>query len=111
MPAAIKPPKTFLVARREPRIPIEVGVSLTGPSRSSPRESTFTRDISARGAKVLSARRWRKNQRLTLTALAGDFQSGARVAYCKWVPGSGFTVGLELLEPDGKWIVGREDTN
>jgi len=111
MPTAIKPPKIFSIARRDPRIPIEVEVNLAGHSLSSLRESTFTRDVSARGARVLSVRRWRKNQRLTLTALAGGFQSGARVVYCKWVPGSGFAVGLELLEPNGKWIVGREDSN
>jgi hypothetical protein len=111
MPTAIKPPRTFSIARRDPRIPIEVGVNLAGQGLSSPRESTFTRDVSARGAKVLSARRWRINQRLIITALAGGFQSGARVAYCKRLPGTGYAVGLELLEPNGKWIVSLEDAN
>jgi hypothetical protein len=113
MPIAIgtRDPKPFSVARRDVRIPIEVGVHLIDRGVRSIKESTFTQDVSARGARVLSARRWRKNQRITITALAGGFQSIARVAYCKTVPGTGFAVGLELLEPSGNWIVNHAEPN
>jgi hypothetical protein len=103
-------PKPFSVARRDVRVPIEVGVNLIGGTRLG-KESTFTQDVSARGVKVVSTKRWRRNQRLTITALAGGFQSIARVAYCKSVPGTGFAVGLELVEPAGEWIVSRADGN
>ena len=103
---------TFSAPRRDGRIPIEVAVYITvGNGVSSIRESTFTQDVSARGASVLSARRWKKNQRLTISACAGGFQSIARGVYCKPIPGSGFILGLELLEPTGKWIVSQEDVN
>jgi hypothetical protein len=111
MPIGMGVPKTFSTARRDVRVPIEVGVHLIAQGARSDKESTFTQDVSARGARVLSARRWRKNQRLTITALAGGFQSIARVAYCKPVPGTGYAVGLELLEPTGKWIVSTGDAN
>jgi hypothetical protein len=111
MPTAMETPKTYSIARRDPRVPIEVGVHLGGLGAQSARESTFTQDVSARGARVVSARRWKKNQRLTLTALAGGFHSVARVAYCKTFAGVGFSVGLELIEPTGNWIIGREETN
>ena len=104
-------PKPFSVARRDVRVPIEVGVNLIGGNTRSAKESTFTQDVSARGAKVVSTKRWRRNQRLTITALAGGFQSIARVAYCKSMPGAGFAIGLELLDPAGKWIVSRADGN
>jgi hypothetical protein len=104
-------PKPFAVPRRDVRVPIEVGIHLIAPGAGSGKESTFTQDVSARGAKVLSAKRWKRNQRLTITALRGGFQSLARVAYCKPVPGTGFAVGLELLNPTGKWIVARADAN
>ena len=104
-------PKTFSVVRRDVRIPIEVGVQLTDQGLRARRESTFTQDVSARGAKVLSVRRWRKNQRLTLEALAGGFQSVARVAYCRPEAGTGYAVGLELVETTGKWIVNHIEAN
>jgi hypothetical protein len=102
---------TFSIPRRDARIPIEVAVYIAGHGAYSARESTFTQDVSACGASVLSARRWKKNQRLTITACAGGFQSTARVVYCKPVPGTGFILGLEWLAPTGKWIVSREDVN
>jgi hypothetical protein len=101
----------FSAVRRDVRIPIEVGVQLTDKGMRARIESTFTQDISARGAKVLSARRWRKNQRLTLTALAGGFQCVARVAYCRPEPGTGYAVGLELVKTTGKWIVSHIEAN
>jgi hypothetical protein len=102
---------TFSIARRDARIPIEVAVYIAGSGAFSARESTFTQDVSAGGASVLSTRRWKKNQRLTITACAGGFQSIARVVYCKPIPGTGFVLGLELLAPSGKWIVSREGVN
>lgn len=109
MPTVMEVPKAYSIARRDARVPIQVGVNLGRLGAAA--ESTFTQDVSARGAKVVSARRWKKNQRVTISALAGGFQSIARVAYCKTAPGAGFAVGLELLEPTGKWIVSREDTH
>jgi len=43
--------------------------------------------------------------------LAGGFQSVARVAYCRPEPGTGYAVGLELVETTGKWIVSHIEAN
>src|SRR5262252_199498 len=96
-------PKAFSIPRRELRVPIEVSVQISsGPLRGQ--ERTFTQNVSSRGARVWTARRWRRNQKLTIADAAGEFRSTARVAYCETVPGSGYAVGLELLDPKGKWI-------
>jgi hypothetical protein len=97
-------PKT-LPERCETRVPMEVGVQITGNLVLPGTETTFTENVSARGARVLSTRRWQQNDRLTISTLTGSFQSLARVAYCQITPQQGFAVGLEFLNPSGHWVV------
>lgn len=98
-------PKDAVSPRREPRIPMEVGVHITGHPALPGTETTFTENVSPRGARVLSVRRWKTDDRLTITTLTGAFRSIARVAYCQIVPETGFAVGLEFIEPNGRWVV------
>lgn len=100
-------PKTFTAPRREARVPMEVGVQITGHPRLPGTEATFTENVSSKGARVISARRWKKDDYLTLSTLTGSFQTIARVAYCQFVPESGFAVGLEFTEPSGTWMLGN----
>jgi len=105
MPLGTGDPKTFTVARRETRIPMEVGVKLAGKIEQDEAETTFTENVSSRGARVLSAQRWKINEHLTIATLPGSFRAKARVAYCESVPGSGFAVGLEFMDAVGTWVV------
>src|SRR5579863_27219 len=98
-------PKTFSVPRREPRIPMEVGVQISGHAEIPGAEATFTQDISSHGARVFSIRRWQINDRLNFATPTGSFQAIARVAYCQPSRDSLFAVGLEFLNPKGTWIV------
>jgi len=84
---------------------MEVGVRITGHRALPGTETTFTENVSSRGARVLSTRRWKKNEQLTIATLTGSFRAIARVAYCQSVPERGFAVGLEFLNPSGKWVV------
>jgi hypothetical protein len=87
---------------------MEVGVHISGHIGMPGTETTFTENVSFRGARVLSVRRWYTNDRLMITTLTGSFRSVARVAYCHLVRESGFAVGLEFLEPSGKWVITDE---
>jgi hypothetical protein len=91
--------------RTENRIPMEIGVFLEGNRQVPGAESTFTENVSARGARVVSVRRWEPDDRLLLTARNGEFRSSARVAYCQPLQGDGFAIGVEFLESQGRWIV------
>ena len=91
--------------RTEHRIPMEIGVYLEGNRQVPGAESTFTENVSARGARVVSVRRWELNDQLTITSRTGEFRSAARVAYCQPMQGDGFAVGVEFLDPKGRWIV------
>jgi len=91
--------------RTENRIPMEIGVYLEGNRQVPGAEATFTENVSARGARVVSVRRWEMNDHLTLISRNGEFRSSARVAYCQPLQCDGFAIGVEFLEPKGRWIV------
>jgi hypothetical protein len=91
--------------RVERRIPMEIPVLLDGHRRMPGTESTFTENVSARGARVVSTRRWEQGERLTFASRTGEFRSSARVTYCEPLQGDGFAIGLEFLDPKGRWVV------
>jgi hypothetical protein len=104
-------PMPFVAPRREMRVPMEVGVQITGHAALPGTETTFTENVSARGARVVSMRRWKLNERLTIATLTGSFRSIARVAYCELMPQTGFAVGLEFVETSGRWVVADSSIN
>jgi PilZ domain len=105
MPIGMGNPKAFTAPRRETRIPMEVGVQIKGQSAVQEMETTFTENVSSRGARIWSAQRWKTNDQLIISTLPGSFQSTARVAYCQPAKGTGFAVGLEFVEPKGSWVI------
>jgi hypothetical protein len=96
---------TFTFHRLERRIPMEIPVVLEGHRDTPGSESTFTENVSARGARVTSTRRWEKDAALTFASRTGEFRSSARVAYCQPLHGDGYAIGVEFLEPMGRWVV------
>jgi hypothetical protein len=95
----------FAFHRAEKRIPMEIPVLIDGHQKAPGSESTFTENVSARGARVVSVRRWEQGERLTFASRTGEFRSPARVAYCQPLQGEGFAIGVEFLEPRGRWVV------
>jgi len=91
--------------RVEKRIPMAVAVRISGHVQLPGTETTFTENVSARGARVLTVRRWKKNELLHLDTLTGEFHARARVAYCTPLHDSEFAIGLEFVEPAGQWVV------
>ena len=69
-------------------------------------ETVFTENVSSRGARVVSGRRWRPGDRLDFTLLPGDVRVNARVVYCHEQREREFAIGLEFLEPVARWLVG-----
>lgn len=73
-------------------------------------ETSFTENVSARGARVMTSRKWPLNERVVFAPLPGGFSTRARVAYCEQLRESNFAIGLEFLEPSGNWVVGLSAT-
>jgi hypothetical protein len=84
---------------------MEIPVMIDGHRLAPGSESTFTENVSAHGARVVSVRRWEQGEQLHLASHTGEFRSSARVAYCQPLQGDGFAIGLEFLEPKGRWVV------
>jgi PilZ domain-containing protein len=99
------PSNAFPFRRSENRIPMEIPVVLDGHRKVPGAESTFTENVSAKGARVVSVRHWDRGARLTLVSRTGEFRSSARVAYCQPLHGEGYAIGVEFLEPKGRWVV------
>lgn len=95
----------YAIKRAENRIPMAVAVRIAGHAALPGVETTFTADVSSRGARVYSTRRWKPDERLFISTLAGEFRSLARVAWCHPARDAGFAVGLQLVETSGKWVV------
>jgi hypothetical protein len=96
--------------RAERRLPMEVGVQISGHPNSPGIETTFTEDVSPRGARVLTLRRWKTDDHLKIFTLPKDFQATARVAYCHPLRGEGHVIGLEFLESAGTWVIPPQTT-
>ncbi len=101
----MSPREMHTVLRRESRIPMEIPVVLDGHRQVPGTESTFTENVSAKGARVISIRRWDKGSPVVFASRTGEFRSAARVAYCQPIRGDGFAIGVEFLEPKGRWVV------
>ena len=91
--------------RAEKRIPMEIPVLIDGHRIAPGSESTFTENVSQRGARVVTVRHWEQGEKLNFTSRTGEFRSPARVAYCQPIQGNGFAIGVEFLEPKGRWVV------
>lgn len=99
-------PKAYAAVRAEERIPISVAVRISGDPGLPGVETTFTENVSSGGARVVTMRRWRPNEIIWISSLPGNFRSRARVAYCQPLRGEGYAIGLEFLQPSGRWVVG-----
>jgi hypothetical protein len=98
-------PQLDVAPRTQNRLPMAVAIQISGNERLPGIENTFTENVSVRGARILTQRAWRRDERVQVALLPGDFRAGARVAYCQRLRDAGFAIGLEFLEPTGHWVL------
>jgi len=91
--------------RTENRLPMAVAIQISGNDRLPGIEMTFTENVSLRGARIITQREWRRDERVHVASRPGDFRATARVAYCERLRETGFAIGLEFLEPSGRWVL------
>jgi hypothetical protein len=78
------------------RIPKRLTAELSRPDESVSKEMTFTENVSSRGARVTTVRRWRPGTRVLVTFLRNGVRSKGRVAYCERKESGDFAIGVEL---------------
>ncbi len=92
------------IARRlEPRVPLAVRVDLCSLDVRQPAQEGVTENVSGHGVRVVSSNPLKRNERLNLWSLPGDFRARARVVYCQSLGRHSFAIGLHLLASAGEW--------
>jgi hypothetical protein len=78
------------------RIPQILAVELSCPNEPVPKEMTFTENVSTRGARVTTVRRWQPGTCVLVTFIRNGVRSEGRVAYCQRNESGDFAIGVEL---------------
>lgn len=96
-------PMQAIARRLEQRTPLTIRVDLCSLDIRQPAHPALTENISTHGARVVSSNPWKRNERLNLWSLPGDFRARARVVYCEPLGDHSFAIGLQLLASSGGW--------
>jgi hypothetical protein len=89
-----------LEGRVETRLPLKVQVNLV--STHAP-EVVLTENVSPRGARVVTKRRWQPGEHQWITPGSGKLHLQARVVYCQPVSNDSFHIGLALQDSCANW--------
>ncbi len=89
--------------RAEDRLPMKVVVDLSSLDIRNPAQEGVTENVSPRGARVVTSRPWKRDERLNLRSLLGNFRSRARVVYCEPLGADSYAIGLQLFAAAGSW--------
>jgi hypothetical protein len=89
--------------RIEDRITMKIKVDLASLDIRTPAQEGVTENVSSRGARILTNKPWKPNDRLNVRSMMGNFRSRARVVYCVPVEPDVFAIGLQLFAAAGNW--------
>ena len=89
--------------RKEHRTRAIVPVQLSSLHLPSMVESTYTQDISPRGARVVTQRIWEPGTLIRFQARRSAMNATARVVYWRSFSSSKFAIGVEFLAQEVQW--------
>jgi hypothetical protein len=90
--------------RVEERKQIKVGVDLCSVDVRMPAYSGVTDNVSMHGARVLTSKALKSNERLNVRSMLGSYRSRARVVYCVPAQNGLYAIGLQLYASAGHWV-------
>jgi hypothetical protein len=101
--------KSIFSGRMEKRIPIAIVVRLTHAqdNPASEQELTYTDNVSAHGARVVSSRPWQIGELAQVTSLKDEITISGKVAYCLMLPDNRYFIGLNFQDRRVTWSVYR----
>ncbi len=94
-----------LDGRHEKRLPIAVVVRLASlnPLRQDGDEKTYTDNVSAHGARVVSSHAWQPGEEVQVTPLKYEQPVRGKVVYCRQFAIGYYFVGLNFPERPVHW--------
>ncbi len=101
--------KTRFVGRMEKRLPIAIVVRLAHEQDQSAdgAELTYTDNVSAHGARVISDHPWKTGDTATVTSLKDEVAIRGKVVYCQKRQEGRYYIGLSFLDRGVVWSVYR----
>jgi hypothetical protein len=92
-----------LDGRNEKRVTMVVPVCLVTAEKLLVAEQVMTVNVSSRGARVVTRRRWQLREQPRLASASGEFKAHAKVVYCEPLPGGHFCIGLKFVSAVVDW--------
>jgi PilZ domain-containing protein len=89
--------------RMEKRATVKVPVHIVPVDSAIVAETTTMVNVSRRGARVITGRRWGAGEVLGLTTMSGEFRRQGKVVYCHQLPDGLFSVGMEFGSNGNGW--------
>ncbi|PYT48517.1 MAG: hypothetical protein DMG44_14620 [Acidobacteria bacterium] len=101
--------KSIFSGRMEKRIPVAIVVRLTRAQDkpASEPELTYTDNVSAHGASVVSSRPWQIGEVAQVTSLKDEITISGKVTYCLLLPGNRYFIGLNFQDRRVTWSAYR----
>ena len=101
--------KSIFSGRMEKRIPIAIVVRLTHAQDqpASKPELTYTDNVSAHGARVVSSRPWQIGEVAQVTSLKDEITIRGKVVYCQKLPDNRYLIGLNFHDRRVTWSAYR----
>ena len=101
--------KGLFSGRMEKRIPIAIIVRLTHLQDQTAKEPelTYTDNVSAHGARVVSSSPWQIGEVAQVTSLKEESTLSGKVTYCLMLPGNRYFIGLNFQDRRVTWSAYR----
>jgi hypothetical protein len=92
-----------LDGRIEKRVTMAIPVCLVIAEKLVFADQAMTVNVSSRGARIITRRRWQLEEQPGLASSSGELRTEAKVVYCEPVTDGLFCVGLQFLSAVMDW--------
>jgi PilZ domain len=92
-----------LDGRNEKRVTMAIPVCLVTAEELLVAEQAMTVNVSSRGARVVTRRRWQLKEQPRLASPSGEFRAHAKVVYCEPLASGHFCIGLKFISAIVEW--------
>jgi len=92
-----------LEGRNEKRIPMAIPVCLVVAEKLLFADQAMTVNVSPHGARVLTRRRWQREEQPQLASNSGELRTRAKIVYCEPLTDGHFCVGLQFFSAITDW--------